>query len=266
MDKREEARLMWEESGRTMDLADIGGKLGIAHAVIRSWKAKDCWEQDDVERTYKNWKIKPTKDKAMIEELPPWKLNFCTHYLKTFNSAQAAWRTGEYSTFNKAALAGILLLKDPLINRELKRMRVDKREALSARMDDLVEMHMRIAFADITDFMKWGYAENKNRMIVNDSNVVDGSIVSEVSETEKGFKIKLEDKQKSLDFLSKYFMADPMDRHRVDYDNKRLALGQLGGNDDALKKLDNILEGIDGIARPEYKTADSMEQYDTSTP
>jgi phage terminase small subunit len=79
---------------------------------------------------------------------------------------------------------------------------------------------------------------------------VDGTVISEVKQGRDGASVKLVDRQKSLAFLERYFELNPMDRHRREYDEKRLKLEenkQKAGNEDALKKLDEMLAGIDKV-------------------
>jgi phage terminase small subunit len=136
---------------------------------------------------------------------------------------------------------------------------------------------MRIAFADITDYVEFkgktvpmvhnGVAvtmENPktgecvpvtrtvNVVRLKDSAHVDGQLINEISEGREGSKIKLADRQKSLDFLARYFELFPMDRHRVEYDRQRLEIERLKqeaaqtSDAEALKSLDAVLARIGG--------------------
>ena len=61
-------------------------------------------------------------------------------------------------------------------------------------------------------------------MAVEQSDIVDGQLVGEVAETRNGFRFKLRDSKASMDFLERFFEANPMDKHKMAFDNARLAL------------------------------------------
>ena len=110
--------------------------------------------------------------------------------------------------------------------------------------DDIVERYMRIAFADMTDFVEWGtyeklmtdelgqpilienektgkeeyLKEKRNRVEFKDSNLVDGGLICQIKYGKDGATIKLEDRQKALEWLGKYFLMYPLDKHKIDFD------------------------------------------------
>ncbi|NLT99014.1 MAG: hypothetical protein GXW96_12810, partial [Christensenellaceae bacterium] len=147
--------------------------------------------------------------------------------------------------------------------------------------DDVIEMHMRIAFADMSQFVEWGQEEieivgpfgpievevedpetgekvkKKLTKVVNtvrfkEHSAVDGAVIQQVKVGRDGASIKLADRQKSLEFLERYFLLNPMDKHKKEYDQKRLEREEQKlkvGNEDALKKLDDMLRGINEAMR-----------------
>lgn len=94
--------------------------------------------------------------------------------------------------------------------------------------DDVVELFMRIAFADLGQYADW--QGGSVRLLGSDG--VDGQLVKKVAETKEGVSIELVDKQKALDFLASYFLMHPMDRHKVDFDNRKISLEEKKLNGD----------------------------------
>lgn len=82
--------------------------------------------------------------------------------------------------------------------------------------EDIFQRYMDIAFSDITDYVNFGKREIEvskdeddnpvmievNYVDFKDSNEVDGTIISEVSQGKNGVSIKLHDKMKALQWLS----------------------------------------------------------------
>ena len=104
--------------------------------------------------------------------------------------------------------------------------------------DDIVELKMRIAFADITDFVEFGqrevpitdkegnYITSATANVVNfkEGNIVDGQLIKEIKKGRQGVSLKLEDRDKALDWLANYFDINPDNKHKKEYDNARLKL------------------------------------------
>ena len=172
---------------------------------------------------------------------------FCLCYLKNFNATQAAINAG-YST-NSARWIGYDLLTKTHIRAEIQRLKAVKAQSILASQEDLVERYLKIAFADMSDFAEWGREKQpvmnmfgpivvkdeetgKDVPLVKEVNVVklkgsgavDGSLVSQIKQGKDGVSIKLLDQQKAMDWLDKYFLTNPLDKHKIDYDNARLAL------------------------------------------
>ena len=104
---------------------------------------------------------------------------------------------------------------------------------------------MRIAFADITDFAEFGVEltpdidaagfmqvdssvnikmRKRNYLDFKNHDQVDGGLICEVSLNKNGMKLKLEDRQKVLAWLVDYFNLNPMNKHKIAYDNAVLKI------------------------------------------
>jgi phage terminase small subunit len=95
-------------------------------------------------------------------------------------------------------------------------------QSLFADGGDIVEMYMRIAFANINQFVVVKDGEVHSA----DSDSIDGQLVQEIKSTSDGVSIKLADRMKALQWLSDYFQLNPKDRHKKAYDDKILAMKQ----------------------------------------
>ena len=95
-----------------------------------------------------------------------------------------------------AVTNGPALLGNTRVKEEILRLKQERlnREFLSE--SDIFQKYMDIAFADINDFVdiSAGFATAKDG--------IDGTIVSEVSNTQSGIKIKLADRMKALQWLT----------------------------------------------------------------
>ena len=224
---RDEAKRLFDESGGSITNREIAARLGADEKKVAVWKQRDGWTvvqqkkivQQKAKLQQKKADKKVVKAAAENTTLTEQQITFCLLYTKTYNATQSYMRA--YSVdYRTAHSYGYTQLQNPDILAEIKRLQAVKNQALLAGAQDVVELHMRIAFADITDFFDF-----KGLLVtLKNSDEVDGQLISEVKETEQGVSLKLADRQKSLDFLERYFMINPMDVHKRDYDNAKLEL------------------------------------------
>ncbi|MFV0412945.1 MAG: terminase small subunit [Oscillospiraceae bacterium] len=248
-------------------LVDIAATLGVSDGTVRSWKNRYKWGATQRNNTTQRKRNVATKaqrpspaavDVILVEaveentSLTDSQKAFCVHYAKTFNATASYLRAYPDCTYNTANTEGPKLLVNPCVREEIQRLKKMRNLNMLASGDDVVEKYMHIAFADMTDFVEWGRYEaqimgpfgpitekdeetGKDRpltQIVNDvrfvdSSRVDGSLVSEVKKGKDGAGLKLADRMKALDWLTRYFELNPADRHRKEFDTKRLELEAL---------------------------------------
>lgn len=198
-----------------------------------------------MEHIYRNARKKGRERKEREEKLPPKQELFCELYVKSFNATMSYVEAFDCKDKNRAAVEGCKLLKNSKVNNRVKYLKELKRQSIMLTKDDVVERRMKIAFSDMTDFVEWGQEEinvigrfgpieiknpitgekeilkeKTNVVRFKDSNLVDGGLISEIK-TGKDTSIKLEDRQKALDWLAKYFLMNPLDKHKIDFDNKK---------------------------------------------
>jgi phage terminase small subunit len=110
------------------------------------------------------------------------------------------------------------------VKEEITRLKEIKKQSIMLNEDDIIEKYMNIAFSDMTDFVEWENKDDKNIVKFRDSNIVDGGVISQIKQGKDGASIKLEDRQKALEWLSNFFEMNPLNNHKKEYDNNRLKL------------------------------------------
>lgn len=247
----------YRKSNGTVKLVDLARKYNVAPGTVRSWKSRYKWDdnidedvaalekakkkQRNVAKKEKEKKVKKIEKKIneTIEDadLTEKQRLFCIYYIKSFNATQAYLKAYN-CTYNTASVEGHRLLTNPKVKKEIDKLKELKRQSIMIGEDDIVEQYMRIAFADITDFIEFGqkevpitdkegnYVTSAIANVVNfkDGQMVDGQLIKEVKKGKQGISIKLEDKMKALEWLANYFDINPDSKHKKIYDNARLQL------------------------------------------
>jgi len=247
MDARQEARRLYQEEH--LSPTEIAQRLDISPGTVRSWKARDNWGAATQRRNAATGKAQPCRQ-AAVPDIPLTEAQklFCEIFVRNRNATMAYRQSHPDAKYTTCMTQGCESLKRPNIRAYIDQLRDLKAEAVRLAPVDLVEKYMRIAFADMSDFVTWGFDGNDNRLAAMPSELVDGSLVCEVSRSDKGFKIKLEDRQKALDWLAGWFNMNPMDKHRIDYENRKLAIEE--------KKLNGNPEGLTAAAAQIQAIAD----------
>lgn len=93
---------------------------------------------------------------------------------------------------------------------------------------------MRIAFADIGNYMSFGKKEltdpetgieyKISTVDLKESKNTDTQIIQEVKRGKDGVSIKLADRQKAIDWLTMFFEMNPFDKHRKEFEQRKLEL------------------------------------------
>ena len=208
-------------------LKDIATQLGVKDAQIRKWKSQDKWEEKlkgTLPKNKRNVINKKTdiNKQAINEDIESVLKNdkltekqklFCIYYIENFNATKAYQRAYECS-YATAMSEGSKSLRNPKIKIEIDRLTnecLEEQEINSKLLSKrLWKKYIDIAFADITDYLEFNSKEvqgeygtyTKNTISLKNSDEVDGSLISEISEGRDGIKIKLQDKMKALQWLS----------------------------------------------------------------
>lgn len=259
---RDKAYALWKSSGGKKPLKDIAAELFVTDTLVRKWKSQDNWERGEKGNVTKQNKGNVTKNNSNVanrtdqqisvavkavfcasdnEQLTEKEGLFCKFFVNNRNATQAAIKAG-YSP-NTARSIGYENLTKPHIRAEVERLKAIRNQAIMLSEEDIVERYMRIAFADMTDFSEFGtedipVLDDEGKQVVNDDgslatykrnylnfkdhNQVDGGLICEISVGKQGMKVKLEDRQKALDWLSNYFNMNPSNKHKQWFDEQRI--------------------------------------------
>jgi phage terminase small subunit len=246
-----------------MKYKDIAKKYEISVNTVKSWKQRYNWTREkrnsrngEKECAHKNEKVCTQKIKgaAVVKEEPEECENaqqsagqknpalderkklFCLFYSQTFNATKS-YQKAYGCSMNTARAHGYELLQNVDIKNEIEHLAELKRQQLVAKESDLLELQMRIAFADAGDY----YEIKDNMVMFRDSEETDTQLVSEVKQSRAGLSVKLCDKQKAMDWLSKYFLVHPDDRYKAEFDRKKAELNENKG-EEILANMQTITE------------------------
>ena len=284
---RDKSFEIYKTNDGNIDLVEIASQLNVPPGTIRGWKAKDHWEQQlnelngtlQKERNAPKGKNPPKKkarEKPLAEieqvidnpDLTDKQRLFCLYYIKSFNATQSYLKAYKCN-YETALVAGPRLLGNVRVKAEIEQLKEIKRQQIAVDESDLVELHMRIAFADMGDYVSFGREEIQvmgmfgpvkdedgnvctevvNTVRLNESSMVDTQLIKEVKQGKDGVAIKLIDRCKSLEWLDKHFLMNPMDRHKLEYDQRKMALAEAkansGGDEEEIED-DGFLDALKG--------------------
>lgn len=250
-----------------MKYKEIAEKYDTTINTVKSWKKRYGWNRGEgahkIEKvcTQKTKgapkKTVPiddgTKETLQNDDLTPEQQMFCIYYSKTFNAAQS-YQKAYGCKYETAMVNGCSLLRNTKVREEIERLKEIKRQQIVAGAEDIVELQMRIAFADAGDYATFGN-NGINWVHIANSDTVDTQIIQEIKEGQTGVSIKLADKQKAIDWLTRFFEMNPADKHRREFDKRKLELEMLKlemqtkeGADDTPEQ-DNFLEALNASAQ-----------------
>lgn len=227
---RDKAFEIYKASKGEKPLIDIAAELNLKPSQIRKWKSQDKWDEQMngnvtiAKRSVTNVKNPKTKAKLKEilddEELSEKERLFCLYYVKYFNGTQAALKSGY--TKESAHVQASRLLRRERVSSYIKELKGELIESVFVEAMDVLKEYIKIAFADITNYLNFGQREitiqddegNEVTRLVNfvdlyEADMVDGSIITEVKQGRDGISVKLADKMKALDKLAQYFDLVP---------------------------------------------------------
>lgn len=243
-----------------MKLVDIADALEVPPGTVRRWKSTHGWdgersasesERSDKEKMVKNPPADDgTKDTLQNDELTSEQQIFCVYYSKTFNAAQS-YQKAYGCTYESALCAGPRLLGNVRVRTEIERLKELKRQQIVTGTEDIVELQMRIAFADIGNYLTFSEKEytdpeTQEKKAISAVNLkasvnTDTQLIREVKDGKYGVSIKLEDRQKAINWLTKYFLMHPESKYRAEYEKKR-AEANDNSTEDILKNMQTIAD------------------------
>lgn len=244
-----------------MKLVEIAARLDVPPGTVRRWKSTYEWEDErsesksersDKRQTKKKVRLDDgTRDTLQNEELTPEQQIFCIYYSRTFNATQSYMKAYgcDYSTANAH---GYEMLLNVVVRAEIERLKELKRQQIMIDENDIVELQMRIACADMGDYVTFGAAG----VIMQESDLTDTQLIQEVKEGKNGISIKLSDRQKAIDWLTKYFLMHPESKYRAEYERRR---SEKEGGETQEFESDGFLEALKGEAAVTFEGDDIVE-------
>ena len=231
-----------------MKLVDIASALDVPPGTVRRWKSTHGWDSERSEKESERSATKRTKKRTPIDDgtketlqnddLTPEQQMFCIYYSRTFNAAQI-YQKAYGCSYESAIANGSRLLTNDKVRAEIERLKEIKRQQIVAGADVIVELQMRIAFADIGNYVSFGQKEvtdietDETYMVsvvdLKESKNTDTQLIQEVKRGKDGVSVKLADKQKAIDWLSKYFLVHPDDKYKAEFDKKRAEVSDNSG-------------------------------------
>jgi phage terminase small subunit len=293
--RRDQAHEIWKQHGGKITNREIATQLDVPEKTISAWKSRDKWnavlQKDDCSTTKrKGTKQARAPSKKVIEEpiaesdeLTKKQRLFCFYYVKSFNQTMAAIKAG-YAP-DSAHVEGSRLIRNAKVAAYIREIKGKMHQELFIDAMDILNKYIQIAFADITDYVEFGNREMTKKEIVDhdgdgnpvfdestesysfvdlkDSNRVDGSLINEVKQGRDGVSIKLADKMKALDMLTKYFdllsqtQQEKLKAEKIKADTAKAQAEtvKLKGDDEDDYEDDGFLDALNG------KTADVWKDY-----
>ncbi|PEW46600.1 terminase [Bacillus thuringiensis] len=273
--ERDKAFEIYKDSKGEKPIEEIADELGKSISLVRKWKSKDKWDENitgnittgkKVITKVENPKTKK-KLKAILEdeELSEKERLFCLYYVKYFNGTQAALKSGY--TKESAHVQASRLLRRERVSSYIKELKGELVENVFVEAMDVLKEYIKIAFADITNYVTFGQKEvpvmgmfgpmkdedgNEVTRIVNyvdlhEADMVDGSIITEVKLGKDGVSVKLADKMKALDKLAQYFDLVPDNfKRQIEEERHKMQMEVQKAQVDKIKADTARIKGEDG--------------------
>ena len=266
-------------------LVDIAAALNVPSGTVRRWKSTHKWDcERSVTKSERSHKKEVdnivlaedgTKETLENNDLTAEQQMFCIYYSRTFNAAQS-YQKAYGCSYESAIANGSRLITFDKVKNEINRLKEIKRQQILAEESDFVEMQMRIAFSDIGNYLSFGREKVKvigaygplknpetgeyltqevNSVRLAESKNVDTQIIQEVKQGKDGVSVKLADKQKAIDWLDRYFEMNPDNKHRKEYDKRKLEMEllklemQTKESADDTPEQDNFLDALNQSAK-----------------
>lgn len=247
-----------------MKYKDIAEKYNTTINTVKSWKKRYGWERKkgahkkekgctQNKRSVPAHKTQDdgTKETLQNEDLTPEQQLFCVYYSRTFNATQSYLKVYGCDYYSAKA-HGYELLRTVAIRAEIERLKELKRQQILIDENDIVELQMRIACADMGAYVTFG----GRGMDLQESAFTDTQLIQEVKEGKNGISVKLSDRQKAIDWLTRYFLMHPESRYKAEYERRR---AEKEGGETQEFESDGFLEALKGEVAETFKDGDIVE-------
>lgn len=232
----EKHELAFEDYKNGMKQKEIAKKYGTTINTVKSWSRRYEWSKKKKKGAPQNKSVHTKKECKKIaeeivetSELDEEHHLFCIYYLKYHNKVKAYQKVKPNTPYNSACVMASRWSKQPAVIEEINRLKKELYEDALLDPQDIVQKYIDIAFADLNDYLEYGREEvpvmgafgpviaknpktgedeilkqTINTVRFKESAFADGTILSEVKQGRNGASIKLADRMKALDWLSKH--------------------------------------------------------------
>lgn len=237
-----------------MKYKEIAEKYNVSINTVKSWKTRYKWCKDKKGMHTKSKKVctqnkksagakknnecdikEPIVKEIQNDELSEKQRLFVLYYVKYRNKTKAYMKAYNCSWINANAHA-YEMWDNVGVKNEIDRQLKELRQSIKIDILDLIQFNIDIVFSDMKDYVDWGMKDvevqykdgstgtvNVNYVDFINAEEVDGTIISEVKKGKDGVSIKLQDKQKAIDFLMKHLgYLDEETKRKLDIVNKKL--------------------------------------------
>lgn len=274
----EKHELAFEDYKNGMKQKEIAKKYGTTINTVKSWSRRYEWSKKKKKGAPQNKSVHTKKECKKIaeeivetSELDEEHQLFCIYYLKYHNKVKAYQKVKPNTPYNSACVMASRWSKQPAVIEEINRLKKELYEDALLDPHDIVQKYIDIAFADLNDYLEYGQEEvpviinnpdtgedevlkrTVNMVKFKESAFVDGTILSEVKQGRNGASIKLADRMKALDWLSKHMnLATEEQRAKIDLikaQTKKITI------DDEKEEIedDGFLDALNASAKEDWE-------------
>lgn len=274
----EKHELAFEDYKNGMKQKEIAKKYGTTINTVKSWSRRYEWSKKKKKGAPQNKSVHTKKECKKIaeeivetSELDEEHQLFCIYYLKYHNKVKAYQKVKPNTPYNSACVMASRWSKQPAVIEEINRLKKELYEDALLDPHDIVQKYIDIAFADLNDYLEYGQEEvpviiknpdtgedevlkrTVNMVKFKESAFADGTILSEVKQGRNGASIKLADRMKALDWLSKHMnLATEEQRAKIDLikaQTRKIAI------DDEKEEIedDGFLETLNASAKEDWE-------------
>ncbi|WP_433956980.1 terminase small subunit [Cytobacillus horneckiae] len=240
-------------------LKALAEKHDIKIGTLKSRKSREGWSRDPTKKdATKKKKVATPEPVIESTDLTDKQELFCLYYIKYFNATKA-YQKAYGCAYTTAMVEGSKHLRNPKIASEIERLKLERQQGIFLDAKDILQKYIDIAFADISDFATFGKKEVQamgafgplekedgtpimvevNYVDFKESEEVDGTLITEVKKGKDGVSIKLADKMKALEMLTKYYdLLSENDKKRlqeekikVDIEKTKAEIDKVNNND-----------------------------------
>ncbi|WP_397537862.1 terminase small subunit [Rummeliibacillus pycnus] len=263
----EKYKLAEKDYNAGMKYKDIAAKYDVSLNTVKSWKTRKWGKEKEEKSVHTKQKSVHTRNKESSTkkeatesvdislnengELTDKQWLFCMYYTKYWNATKAYQKVYECD-YMAASVNGSKALRNTKIRDEITRIKKEIANGIMIESRAVLQKWIDIAFADITDYVSFGKREQQvvgmygplvdkkmkkpimetvNYVDLKESTQVDGTIVTEVKQGKDGISVKLADKMKALDFLTKYTdILNENELKQLKVEKERIAISKLSSD------------------------------------